>query len=703
VEKRVPLLPVTTDEQITGEDLTPSLHELLSEDQEEQYEPPEQPASQNEMEEPPAIPSRPTRRSASIHEDVEVPVVPRRPSRKLSTDSQQTPSPEEPIIPPRPVRTASIKSEKSFDEAVSPLTMSGNMQSIPAIQQDVPEQVEPIIPPRPRRSSIKSIPEPQEAEEIDKPPAEPVIPPRPQRKSSIKSATSHETISPEIVPIIPHRPSRKSSVKSFQSHHSIEEESVELEKTPSAVSSIKSAKSIEPLPEKEEPISTSPELAAEPTTQEIPVILEPSKTESKEVESTPIDEPKETAPPIEEIPTSPHQHPILPVRPTKQEPIISPPHQADPEPTPIIPTRPQKPTEQEHRLAGIAALTTSTPLIPPRPKPKSKSDTPRPQIITEPTERRASSISPRPQDASTEMQSDLPVKKPAPTIPARPQHKLASKFEAAAREKEKPAIPPRPAVKPVLAGGGNSKFAGLRAQFAKDLNERLAKPAPALPARKEEVHSMQSGEVKEKSGNGDVVEEGSSAGSTEKGGGEGKVNEMRKGRARGPQRRPPTVKPIVPDGWGVSIISTVFEQRHVEEKEKQKLPEVQEEKVERDVQTGEKVIESPEGVKTVYVEGAIDSTGQTFTHVVAHDVEPEVDVATEKGEELPPPGQSAPPPEIMTEDGGVRDAREEGASVTPKEETGEELKEIGSAPVVEGESHDESISNDVEEAIGEVV
>jgi len=150
----------------------------------------------------------------------------------------------------------------------------------------------------------------------------------------------------------------------------------------------------------------------------------------------------------------------------------------------------------------------------------------------------------------------------------------------------------------MTGGGVGSRFAGLRAQFAKDLNERLAKPPPP-PPQKEVVHSMECEDSTTKE-----VEDAASTEGTVK---MEAVGDMRKGRARGPQRRPPTVKPIIPDGWGISTISRIFEQRRG--------------KGEREVetQTGEKVIESGGGVKTVNIEGG--PGGEHVVHVTTKDVE----------------------------------------------------------------------------------
>jgi hypothetical protein len=181
-------------------------------------------------------------------------------------------------------------------------------------------------------------------------------------------------------------------------------------------------------------------------------------------------------------------------------------------------------------------------------------------------------------------------------------HKLAKQFESVPPPvKEKPIPPPRP-VKPL----GSSKFAGLRAQFAQSLNEKLAKPAPALPTKKEEeVHSMEPETQVE-------VEK-----VTEKAGEEKKVGDVRKGRARGPQRRPPTVKPIIPTGWGISTIATVFEQPIANEANVGKeMDDSASIKSEVQTQTGELIIESEQGVKTVYVEGGVIPGGHGVTHVV---------------------------------------------------------------------------------------
>jgi len=206
---------------------------------------------------------------------------------------------------------------------------------------------------------------------------------------------------------------------------------------------------------------------------------------------------------------------------------------------------------------------------------------------------------------ASELQTEVAAKLKAksPPIPARPQHKLARQFEQTV-PKEKPVPPPRP-TKPVLVAGG-SKFAGLRAQFAKDLNERLAKPPAPLPTKKEEeVHSMDPEPVAV------AVATAAVAGVV----GE-KVADVRKGRARGPTRRPPTVKPIVPAGWGVSEIAIVFEQKSLADAAEKVEGETQIGKREGEMQTGERVIEGENGVKTVYLDGKVADGGNEIGHAV---------------------------------------------------------------------------------------
>ena len=506
IEKKVSLLTASTDLDETGEDLTPSLHDLVR-------SPP--PA--------PVIPQRPTRKTSMDSQESEVPVIPNRPVRKTSSESlegtqlsrrisqRSTGSTEEdvPIIPARPARRMSGASQKSV------------------------ENIE-VEPPK-RQPSIKGIPE-----TITDDAEEPVIPPRPKR-SNIKS-------NEETTPIIPLRPTRRSSVKSYSSHHSIEEEEPEP----------LSRKSI---------ISVEAPRAVEEVKREPPVL--PSREATVHLDQP--EEIKETGesevPAIEDVPSSPHQHPailaeerkqgktmmetepeieqpIIPERPVKKtieaEPMeakIEEPHVAEEVPT--IPARPVKTSEASE--AEIPTRPIKRDLVPPGmsiPMIPSRPLRPKPKESTEPK-------APIPTEAkspSSEPQAEL-VSKPStskPPIPARPQHRLAKAFEPPQSAKEKPAPPPRPS-----KTGASSKFDALRAQFAKDLNERLGKPAPVLPTRQKEVETKEDVVEKEEKVEKEKVET---------------VGDVRKGRARGPQRRPPSVKPIVPSGWGISNITTVFEQ-----------------------------------------------------------------------------------------------------------------------------------------------
>jgi hypothetical protein len=441
-------------------------------------------------------------------------------------------------------------------------------------------------------------------------------------------------------PVIPQRPVRKSSVKSFKSQHSIEEE---LERVPSI------SETQPTIPKRIEHVSTDAKAA--PTYDEpMEVEHETEQTNKNEPETEDTYSPaineseKETAPPIEEIPNSPHQHPVIharpnrdeqsvpaiPERPRKQEPRDIPVLDPVSKSIPVIPTRPSRddqsistlpehlqkqdeeprdasapdetakmtiptpsekiipprPTKKdpEQRSAGFAGLT-STPVIPARPsKPVTEFPTvamdATPEIIQtegglfesveepiyshrKPIEAETVFDTPIPteaKDASSEIQTEVvnkPTKSTRPPIPARPAHKLARQFEQPII-KEKPIPPPRP-----IKGAASSRFAGLRAQFAKDLNEKLTKPPPLPPKKEEEeeIHSMETDNAK-----GVATEDIALV--TE---GNLKVADVRKGRARGPQRRPPTVKPIVPTGWGISTIATVFEQKDVPVQDKSEV------------------------------------------------------------------------------------------------------------------------------------
>ena len=507
----------------------------------------------------------------------------------------------EPIIPPRPARKSSIKS----------------IPETPEMAPDYEHHAEPVIPPRPvRPASIKSIPETAN----DGQDVEPVVPPRPTRKTSSRSIP--ETT--ELVPIIPQRPTRRSSVQSVKSQYSIEEP--ELEKVPSTTGSLGNGPEISEVPE----------------------------TSQTCLENDQYVQPEELAPPIEEIPTSPHQHPVTIEAPDKLKEESVPEIPSRPskkpveEPIPNIPPRPNKHDEPGFRTAEIAALASQQPIIPPRPqKPKPHPADPVPKVamdqtpdlistgggvfesVEEPISSKQRRIDPEtildvkpphpslqqsppsvPKEAAapaSEVQTEAAAKltkAKAPPIPARPQHKLARQFEQQT-VKEKPAPPPRP-TKPVLAGA--SKFAGLRAQFAKDLNERLAKPPAPPPTKKEEeVHSMEVEPVAVAAVATATLGSGVAAVVAVKE--SGKVEDVRKGRARGPTRRPPTVKPIVPAGWGVSEIATIFEQKG--------LSQVGEtDNSERESQTGERLIESDNAVKMVYLDGKVEDEGSGIGHAV---------------------------------------------------------------------------------------
>ena len=122
----------------------------------------------------------------------------------------------------------------------------------------------------------------------------------------------------------------------------------------------------------------------------------------------------------------------------------------------------------------------------------------------------------------------------------------------------------------------------------------------------EEVHSV----VEEKK---EVVKEGEKKDDVLE-----KIGDVRKGRARGPQRRPPTVKPIIPAGWGISVISTVFQQpvRKATTEVKVREPAVESKREleslglsEGEALIGEMIIENENGVKSLFLEGGITPGG----------------------------------------------------------------------------------------------
>ena len=686
IEKQVPLLPETTDVGTIDESAS-SLEDLVSPPEIPRRpvhrESVESHGEQGIADDVPVIPKRPVRKPSM--EGVEEPDLRRQVSQQSqpsvddeplvrqssiksgksyaesevdeSSQTSQTPSAEEPFIPSRPARKSSVKiiPEKDMESEIEPIIPPRPMRvsSIKSIPEIEPEsEVEPTIPPRPTRvSSIKSIQDTSaERSEAEKE-SEPFIPPRPTRKSSIKSISDTTAEPPEVEtesePFIPPRPTRKSSTKSIE-NTTPEPAPVIPQRATSSVKSFKSQHSIE---EESNPAVDVHQLM-EPSV-DIPAIPHrPKKVEPKPVE------PEETTLPIEKAPTSPHQHPIIPARPKKHELVesivmqddISKPEEDSVQDVPVIPRRPKASEEPALRTAGFAALM-ATPVIPPRPS-KSKVDpalpkatldqTPeivqtgggiyesaeepnhsktRNQIETEdsldikhstPKDVPGTSVPKEATTPASQIQSEAVSAKSrmkSPPIPARPQHKLAKQFEQI-MVKEKPAPPPRP-VKPVV--GTSSRFAGIRAQFAKDLNERLAKPPPPVQKKDyEEVHSMEEKSEGIQEEKKDVVV------------GE-KVGDVRKGRARGPQRRPPTVKPIIPAGWGVSVISTVFEQavggasgnveKELSVEGRLQEPHIENqgqiessgmsEKSKGQTQMGERIIESESGVKAVLLEGDV--------------------------------------------------------------------------------------------------
>ena len=192
IEKRVPLLPETTDTQ----DLTLSLQELVTNHPEEHEASdelpviPQRPIRRSTLEETdiPVIPERPVRKT-SMESPVDEPTIPRRPSQRSRVSAEDD---KPPAIPHRPAgRPASIKSTKSQD--LEDLVEHPKLSTAKSVGE---ESTEPIIPPRP---ILKS------------PEEEPVIPPRPTRKSSVKSIPE----SVEESPSVPPRPTRTASIREY--------------------------------------------------------------------------------------------------------------------------------------------------------------------------------------------------------------------------------------------------------------------------------------------------------------------------------------------------------------------------------------------------------------------------------------------------------------------------------------------------------
>ncbi|KAK4190777.1 altered inheritance of mitochondria protein 21 [Podospora australis] len=125
---------------------------------------------------------------------------------------------------------------------------------------------------------------------------------------------------------------------------------------------------------------------------------------------------------------------------------------------------------------------------------------------------------PKPRQASGDDKPAIP-ERPKPQIPARPAKVEPTSggqepAEAAAPPRQKPAVPARPV---------GSKIAALTAGFMNDLNRRL-QLGPQAPKKEEPAPEDQPAEEKEKA----------------------PLVDARKGRARGPQRRAPTVAKAEP-------------------------------------------------------------------------------------------------------------------------------------------------------------
>ncbi|WQF86132.1 Putative altered inheritance of mitochondria protein [Colletotrichum destructivum] len=162
-----------------------------------------------------------------------------------------------------------------------------------------------------------------------------------------------------------------------------------------------------------------------------------------------------------------------------------------PEPTeespvekPYVPARPQK-------KGSDSSASTESPSIPERPRPKHT-------------------------QSSDDKSKPTVSEKPKPQVPVRPAKAFPSGTDLKDQDsapKQKPAVPARP------AGG---KIAALQAGFLSDLNKRL-QIGPQAP-KKDEPPAAEAVEEKEKA----------------------PLSDARKGRARGPQRRAPAAKTLVP-------------------------------------------------------------------------------------------------------------------------------------------------------------
>ena len=217
--------------------------------------------------------------------------------------------------------------------------------------------------------------------------------------------------------------------------------------------------------------------------------------------------------------------------------------------------------------------------------------------------------------------------KSPPLVPTRPKSKPAAALpKPAESSKPKPPIPVKPAT-------GTTKFNNLRAMFAADLNAKLAQPPKPLPLKKPVLPAEH-----------DELQPPSTHPAPSL------LDDSRKGRAKGPQRKSAAAKPAAPQylPFKISSIWTLVDVTPKINDDELKFRPPAAVTLDEAVQTGETIITtSTHETKLIVTDGGVTKDGNAKTIVV--DSPDQLTSHVDKHEELET-GQSLTPEAVDDND-----------------------------------------------------
>ena len=543
----------------------------------------------------PFIPRRPK------HGDEQVaagPIVPRRPHIQQHQEDEinETHLADTPVIPSRP-------GQRDFQASQQQATIEEVRSSLPPIdtQMHAPGQLAAA---------------PTNQSKVDSLASAPAIPARPKSKTAVEQQEMPKESSPglvsptllhegpmssisdanlaSLVPTIPSRPERKQSSES--EHEKLIDNITDVQENPEALPSevdaeqgTRSMENVVAATEEEEPITLVREksLPSSELQREIP---ESTTSECSAVSPIPV------------VPVRPQQKTGLNIDDELGERIVDSPE-----------TKSKAEQESQHNEEDVTAATeekvtteskelTSPDEVVPSLLPQTnvnpiESDNPTPGSDNAPTPefqdlKQERSISP---STSIHTTPSVASTKSPPLVPTRPKSKPAATLpKTGESSKPKPPVPVKPTT-------GTTKFNNLRAMFAADLNAKLAQPPKPLPLKKPAPPSEH-----------DELEPSLTHPVTSL------LDDTRKGRAKGPQRKSAAAKPAAPKllPFEISSIWTLVDATPKVNDEELKLQPPAAATQDEAVQTGEtNIITSMHETKLVVIDGGVADDGNAKTIV----------------------------------------------------------------------------------------